>query len=97
MSGDVKCTAVVAVTIEVPVAGIYSSWSINIAHKQARDDALKRVRSHYQEIGRVSAIRVVSVATHGELETIDARGDLSTVPEQTAIREAAKREKGEGK
>lgn len=64
------CHAVVAITVEVQVDGIHAHWSLDTAHDEARDRALKRAREVCKELGKVTRIKVTAVVAEHEEEPV---------------------------
>lgn len=63
-----KCTAVVAVTVEVPVDGIAACWSLSTAYVDARNRALKQAREICSPLGKITKVQVTTVLVEHEEE-----------------------------
>lgn len=65
-----KCTAVVAVTVEVPVEDISAVWSLSTAHVDARNRALKKAREICSPLGKITKVQVTTVMVEHEEEAV---------------------------
>jgi hypothetical protein len=65
-----KTTAIVHVTIAVPVDDIGDTWSTTEVHREAKRKALARAREQIKGLGTVTVLRCTAVTTEGEPEDV---------------------------
>lgn len=65
-----KCTAIVSVTVEVPIEGMSESWNMRTLQLDAKSQALRKTREVCAALGKVTRIQVTAVLTEGEEEAV---------------------------